>query len=261
MKKISNPIYIRSKVVIPLTIAAVLLFATASIAIDLAVESGAFSTRSTANSYAKLPISSQNLIVTIQPRVPSENVAALLPQTHSPTRITADGFLGPQALDDLCDNLSALYPMTYRVADPMTIPDELFNAERQQYNIDKLLTWTLRQRDEVSYKTIGVLSVDVYQPDYNFLFGLAKLGGPGCVASTARMGQAVDNARLTATERWHVIVRHELGHAFCLKHVPNKSSLMCYANSLEELDECSVDLTSADWRMLNDTLPIRWNRN
>jgi archaemetzincin len=229
-------------------------------AFDVAVESRVSSKAAELSGVARQPIPSRNLTVTIQPLAPSERVLSLLPRESKAVSTARQLAIG-QPLVELGADLEQMLPFSYEVARPLEIPDEFFNEDRRQYNIDRVLTWMLRQRNPRSFKTIGVLSVDVYEPGYNFLFGLAKLGGPGCVASTARMGQSLDGARLSPARRWHLIVRHELGHTLGLSHTEEQESVMLYANSLAELDASSPEFTSGDWRTLRNILPVRWQRD
>jgi archaemetzincin len=249
---------------IPRLLVAVLIVAAvssaAALAFDAAVDSRVSRQAAELSGAAKQPVPSRNLTVTILPLEASEHVRSLLP-SESDVSAAAAQLAGADGQAELIANLEQLYPFSYEVADPLTIPDELFDVERRQYNIDKLLTWMLRQRDPRSFKTVGVLSVDVYEPGYNFLFGLAKLGGPGCVASTARMGQTAHTARLEPAERWHLLVRHELGHSLGLQHTEEPDSVMHYSNSLAELDRSSPELTASDWRTLRNVLPVQWRRD
>lgn len=225
------------------------------IAYDLAREGLAFSKEPAGVGTMQL-VPSKSLTVTIQPLVPSEQVLAAV--GRSAAYKEASEYVTEDGVQPLQENLSKLFPFTYKVADPLQIPDEYFSFDRGQYNVDKVLTWMIKQRDKTSYKTVGVLAVDIYAPDFNFLYGLAKLGGTACVASCNRMGQ---KGGLTFDERWHIIVRHELGHTLGMRHVPDRKSVMCFSNSIDELDQSSAELTNADWAGLRESLPVHWQRD
>ena len=68
-------------------------------------------------------------------------------------------------------------------------------------------------------------------------------------------------ARLAPAERWHLLVRHELGHSLGLQHTEEQDSVMHYSNSLRELDRSSPELTAGDWRTLRNVLPVQWQRD
>lgn len=154
-----------------------------------------------------LPVSSKQLTMTIQPLRPSAKVLAALPQAESETRTIAQQLTGNDALDALAQDIAAFYRIPCEVADPLTIPDDCFSFEHQQYDTKLLLTWLAQQVDPASFRTAGVLDVDVYTEGYNFLFGQARLGGNVCVISTARMGMQLTIRK--PEDRWHAIVRHD----------------------------------------------------
>lgn len=164
------------------------------------------------------------------------------------------------AFEGLAAGLAEVYPLQFEVGTALTIPDKFFSVERQQYRADKVLDWLVAEADCTMFRTIGVMPADIYQPGYNFLFGLAKLGGSSCIASCSRMGGHVDNARLTPQQRWCGIASHELGHTLGLRHVEDTSSLMAYADSLQQLDAQGFSLTKADWALLRELQPIRWKK-
>jgi predicted Zn-dependent protease len=236
---------------------------TGLVLFGLGVASGMFyvSTASAAG-YAEgsrtftLPVSSQQLTLTIQPLTPSAQVLAALPQAESKTRATAQRLTGTEGLDSLAQDISAFYRIPCEVAAPLTIPDDCFNFERQQYDTKLLLGWLAKQASPASFRTAGVLDADVFTEGYNYLFGQARLGGSVCVVSTARMGQYV--LLRQPEDRWQSIVRHELGHTLGLRHVSDQRSVMKFANSLAEHDVQGTQLTSYDWAQLKKLHPIDW---
>ncbi len=206
-----------------------------------------------------LPIKSTQLTVAIVPLQPSAQVLAAIGAESTARAKTAQALLAQPRLEALCANLEELYPFSYEIAAPIELPDSYFDPVRQQYRLDLILGWLVKRCDQTRFRTIGVLAVDVYAPDYNFLFGQAKLFGPACVASTARMGGRVALGRQSPAERWHGLVRHEFGHALGLAHVAGRS-VMRYSDTLDGLDAESTSLTRADWDTLRALHPIKWEQ-
>lgn len=206
-----------------------------------------------------LPISSRQLTVTIQPCTLGPDARAALNAQDSDRERTADELLSEAGLSRLVANLDEIYPFSYAIAAPREIPDEFFSAERQQYRVDELLNWLCKEVDPASFRTVAVLPADIYQPGFNFLFGLAKIGGPACIAGCARMGSPTAGDAALADERWHSIVRHELGHTLGLQHNADWQSVMAYGDSLNQLDQQGVNLTAADWKRLREMHPIQWD--
>jgi archaemetzincin len=206
-----------------------------------------------------LPIDSRQLCVALVPLTPSPKVLATV-SAESPQRYAAaQQMVNPTALTVLCTDLAGLYPLSYQVAPSVELPDSFFDFERKQYRIDQILNWLVTRHDPGNFREVGVLPVDVYAPGYNFLFGQAKICGPACVASTARMSQGIVFARRTPVQRWHAIVRHELGHALGLQHTSERS-VMHYSNTLNGLDAEVATLTRADWARLKQLHPVIWEQ-
>lgn len=207
-----------------------------------------------------LPVDSHQLTVAIVPLDPGPLARESLGESDSRTAASAGQLVNAACLVDLANNLAELYPLHYRVARSLTIPDEFFNPDRRQYRADQVLNWLVTQANPHDFRSVGVLSSDLYKPGYNFLFGVAKTGGSSCISSSARMGGGPERAQLSPEQRWHSIVRHELGHTLGLAHNETGRSVMVYGNSLAELDQQAVTLTSAEWRRLEQIHPIIWRR-
>lgn len=212
---------------------------------------------STGNYY--LPVDSRQLTVAIVPLQPGPQTLQLLGERASGPAIAARQLVSETGLEDLAADLQVFLPLGCRIAEPLVIPDECFSTERRQYRADLVLNWLAKSADRSDFRTIGVLGTDIYKPDFNFLFGLAKTGGGACIASSARMGMSMDAARLSSSQRWHSIVRHELGHTLGLLHNESERSVMVYGNSLGELDQQPLELTAAEWRKLEEIHPIIWH--
>jgi predicted Zn-dependent protease len=206
-----------------------------------------------------LPINSRALTVSIVPLRPSAKVEAVLRRTGSAQQTKAIELVtDPVQLAALRQTLETYYPCSYELAPPLELPDEAFDFERQQYRTSMLLPWLAGATPLRSFKSIGVTWADLYDGEYNFLFGQARLTGRSAVVSSARMGQPPFKAK-TTEQRWQQIVAHELGHTFGLEHTDDRKSVMAFANSLEEHDSQGGELTRADWRTLEALHPVVWD--
>jgi len=207
-----------------------------------------------------LPVDSRQLTAAIVPLIPGPLARKALGEADKPSSLTAEELLSDAGLAELVADLGELFPLGWRVADPLTVPDEFFIATRRQHRADQVLDWMVKQAAPSDFRSLGVLSCDIYIPGYNFLFGLAKTGGNACLASSSRMGGRLEGAQLSPVQRWHSIARHELGHSLGLAHNETQRSVMVYGNSLAELDGQATELTNSEWQRLEQIHPILWRR-
>jgi predicted Zn-dependent protease len=250
---------IRRLAALGLSLAAAILLLGAAFAYDLARD-GLLGVRR-ADPYASfepLPVSSRQLTVQVLPLVPSARVRAAVLDGGPESAAAGFALLDAAGLNALCADLQQLYPFSYELAAARELPDECFDFERRQYRIDLALDWLVKRCDPAAYRTLGVLPVDVYAPEFNFLFGQARIFGPACICSSARMSAAATGGK-TPQRRLFDIARHELGHALGLQHVGTRS-LMRYSDSLAGLDSTVSELSSADWQLLRRLHQCRWER-
>lgn len=82
-------------------------------------------------------------------------------------------------------------------------------------------------------RVVGVTNVDLVVPPFNFIFGIAEIGGKRAVISTARL---VDhNDQLTELRALKEVL-HELGHTLGLNHCSDPSCVAAFSNTLADTD-------------------------
>jgi archaemetzincin len=102
---------------------------------------------------------------------------------------------------------------------------------------------------------LGITSVDLFVPEFNFVFGEASTTLRGAVFSIARLdlrtyGEAENTALLIRRATTEAV--HELGHVFGLHHCKQLNCVMWFSNTLSETDRkgstfcyrCSAQLGS-----------------
>ncbi len=86
-------------------------------------------------------------------------------------------------------------------------------------------------------RVLGVVSVDIFAPPYNFVFGIAEVQGKRALISLARLqGQDSDASRGLLEGRAVKEALHELGHTLGLAHCPDPICVAAFSNSLADID-------------------------
>ena len=121
---------------------------------------------------------------------------------------------------------------------PLAHPDYAFNPKREQYLSDAILA-QLSQLQIPADRILGIVDLDLYTPDLNFVFGQASMGGRVALIALPRLrpefyGDPPDQALFE--ERTIKEAVHELGHTVGLGHCPERTCVMHFSNRLADTD-------------------------
>ena len=87
-------------------------------------------------------------------------------------------------------------------------------------------------------KVLGITRVDLFIPILTYVYGEAQLGGRAGIISTHRLSG--NPPALGAEEQLQFRAAkeaiHELGHTFKLRHCQDKTCIMHYCRSIEDVD-------------------------
>jgi archaemetzincin len=142
------------------------------------------------------------------------------------------------ALAIACDAVERVLGCKASIGDGTLPIESMRDPERRQYN-STLILRVLAAWPHAAARVLALTEEDLYIPMLSFVFGLAQVGGPVAVVSTARLRQGFyglrpDRERFEARLRKGVL--HELGHTFGLVHCPDRACVMALASSLQQLD-------------------------
>jgi archaemetzincin len=139
----------------------------------------------------------------------------------------------------VCRFVEIAYASPCKVMKPLDLPSSAYNDRRKQYRASELLEYLKANVPKGARRVVGITEKDIYTRQMNFIFGLADSPGKCCVGSTCRLDESFWGHRennLLLCRRALMIVYHELGHTFGMKHCTKMQCAMCYHNSLPELD-------------------------
>ncbi len=127
------------------------------------------------------------------------------------------------------------------ILEPLSVPSDAYDPAREQYRSSAFLDalrandenlW-LRERDNKNDKVLGIVDLDLFTPDLNYIFGQAEIGGKYSVISLSRLH---DEDREKYISRMVKEAVHELGHTFGFHHCPDPKCVMHFSNTLADTD-------------------------
>jgi len=155
---------------------------------------------------------------------------------NSEIAVVAVGGIPASVLAHLCAALTKTFERPCRVGEILPAPERAFDPRRAQYSARALLQ-QLRPRQ--AERVLGVVDLDLYVPELNFVFGLADWREKRAVIALPRLRQqfygARDDEALFLARAVKEAV-HELGHTCGLEHCHDRWCVMAFSNSLADTD-------------------------
>jgi archaemetzincin len=118
------------------------------------------------------------------------------------------------------------------------LPTHAYRPRREQYRADLLLDWVC-QRHDGAEAIVAIADADIYEPGYNFLFGLSYIGAGCALVALGHLGHYDSGAPVTSPRLGHraaMIAIHELGHAYGLDHCKHRGCVMRYEDRIGPVD-------------------------
>jgi len=147
-------------------------------------------------------------------------------------------------------NIRNIFGLEVRLSSVPYPPRLGFDPARGQYHGGTILSYLETLAFPELVKLLALVSYDLYERGFNFIFGEAEPGGRNAVVSLFRLRHTDERIFFL---RVFKEVNHELGHTFGLKHCPDSGCVMSFSSSLIEVDRkserfceaCTVKLSSA----------------
>ncbi len=118
---------------------------------------------------------------------------------------------------------------------------------RNQYNSPRILSRLQRIKKQPGDKILGVVNVDLFSPEYDFVYGEAKMSTGVATLSVYRLRSddtAVNSDYKEFNERALREAIHEVSHLYGLGHCLNSKCVMRACTCLEEVDRAGNKLCS-----------------
>ncbi len=146
------------------------------------------------------------------------------------------GEVPPHLLEQICAAITVTFARACRIAAPLPEPEYALDARRRQYSAGAILQ---RLRADGAERVLGIVDLDLFVPDLNFVFGLSDPQNRRAVIALPRLQESwyggPENERLFV-ERAIKEAVHELGHTYGLGHCTNPRCVMAFSNSLTDTD-------------------------
>lgn len=152
------------------------------------------------------------------------------------------GKISQQILELTAKALKENYGLKTEIIPGAKISKESYNSSRKQYLAEKILEFIKRKFKD---RVFAICNVDIYAEGLNFIFGQAELNGKVGMISTYRLNPEFYGLQFDEKlffERIEKEAIHEVGHMLGLRHCSNKSCVMCFSNSIIEVDRKSKEL-------------------
>jgi archaemetzincin len=142
-------------------------------------------------------------------------------------------------LKEIASAAEKAFPFRAEMGHPVDIPENAFNAKRQQYHSTLIIEALSRLKDHGSDLILGIVDKDLYVPQLNFVFGEADIRRGIAIISLFRLRQEFYRLRPDSRlfiERAIKEAIHEIGHLCGLEHCHEKRCIMYFSNTIRDTD-------------------------
>jgi len=145
-------------------------------------------------------------------------------------------------LDSLATSLKEVYKVPAVIHEPVSLPASSYDPGRGQYSSSQILKSLARFKVTLTQveRALGIVGVDLFSDDLNFVFGEADPKEGVAVISVWRLrpefyGLPPDKALYQQRVLKEAV--HELGHTYSLGHCPDPACVMHFSDTIQDTDK------------------------
>lgn len=156
-------------------------------------------------------------------------------------------------LNTISEELRYSFNIIADISEPAGLPKEYYNQFRHQFVADRILDFLSRR---FKGNVLAVTDEDLYSGRLSFIFGQAELPGRVAIVSIHRLDptfykKGEDKKSKKSIIEDNVLLKdraikeaiHEVCHAlFGMTHCPNHRCVMCFSNTIIDVDRKNKDL-------------------
>lgn len=165
--------------------------------------------------------------------------------------------ISTEVLTNIGNALKEQLPLEYRLVPKESVPPYAYNPRRGQYFSTALLALLSRKYAAPGRRVLGVVEVDLFVPELNFVFGEADPVSKTAIISLTRLHQefyGLERDEALFMRRALTEAVHELGHTYDLQHCSDQHCVMFFSNSLADTDRKGYRFCSRCQRRLQKIL-------
>lgn len=156
------------------------------------------------------------------------------------------------------NSLKAKFDAGCIVLESIIVPESAYDRERQQFlcsSIIEELKSCTPDRDIYSTRVLGIVDVDIYAPQLNYIFGQADVRNGICVISLARLKEEFHGREANEEllkKRAIKEAMHEIGHTYGMGHCFDARCVMFFSNTLADTDYKEADFCPKHRKILKE---------